>query len=172
MFSTSHVAEERQRPVHRAVVSGRRQAGCLLARRSFLKDSRHRFCHSTANVTLVLQDKPVTKLHVTIIVLLSAASPAYAGPCANSIAQLQLKVDAAIEQRANSGPWKPESIDALRSHQPTPRSVAAAEAGEGFNLDRAFDLLDRARAADRLGDVAACSQALANARAELRQQRP
>jgi hypothetical protein len=142
-----------------------------LARRSFLKDSRHRFCHSRANVTLVVQDKPVTKLHAILIVLLSAASPAYGGPCTQSIARLQLKVDAAIEQRANSGPWKPESIDARRGHQPTPRSVAAAETGEGFNLDRALDLLDRARTADRSGDVAACSQAVANVRAELRQQR-
>jgi hypothetical protein len=119
----------------------------------------------------------VTRIHATIIVLLSAASPvaaspAYAGPCASSIARLQLKVDAAIEQRAYSGPWKPESIDALRGHQPTPRSIAAAEASNGFNLDRALDLLDRARAADRSGDVATCSQALANVRAELRQQRP
>lgn len=119
----------------------------------------------------------MTRIHATIIVLLSAASPvaaspAYAGPCASSIARLQLKVDAAIEQRAYSGPWKPESIDALRGHQPTPRSIATAEAGNSFNLDRALDLLDRARAADRSGDVATCSQALANVRAELRQQRP
>lgn len=114
----------------------------------------------------------MTKIHAIIIVLLAAASPAYAGPCTQSIARLQLKVDAAIEQRANSGSWKAESIDALRSHQPTPRSIAAAEAGEGFNLDRALNLLDRARAADRSGDTAACGQALVNVKAELRQQRP
>jgi hypothetical protein len=85
----------------------------------------------------MVQDKPVRQICVTIIVLPGAASPAYTGPCAQSIAHLQRKVDAAIEQRAGSGPWKPESVEALRGHQPTPRSVAAAEAGNGPGLEDA-----------------------------------
>jgi hypothetical protein len=112
------------------------------------------------------------KFYAAIVALLYAAPPAYAASCAHSIARVQAQVDAAIEARAGSGAWKRESLSALRSYQPTPRSIAAAEAGSGPNFEYALDSLDRARDADRSGDVAACDQELAKARAVLRQRRP
>ena len=120
------------------------------------------------------QDKTVTKFvrhYATILALLSAASPAYADSCGRSIPRVQAKVDAAIEARAGSGPSRPESVGATLGYQPTPRSLAAAEGGNGRRLEDATNSLDRARAADRSGDIATCNQELANARAILRQQR-
>lgn len=109
------------------------------------------------------------KCYAAIAVLLLAASPAYAGPCTNTIASVQAQVDAAIENRAGSDGWKPESLDALRSYQPTPRSLAASEGTDGAVFEYVLDALDRARAADRVADSATCHQELVNARAALRQ---
>jgi hypothetical protein len=109
------------------------------------------------------------KYRSAIAVLLSAASPAHAGPCAHTIASIQAQVDAAIENRSGSDGWKPESLKALHGYQPTPRSLAAAEGGSGQLFLYALDSLDRARAADRAGDSAACYQELTNARAVLPQ---
>jgi hypothetical protein len=79
------------------------------------------------------------------------------------------QVDAAIENRAGSDGWKPESLNALRGYQPTPRSLAAAEGDNGQALEFALASLGRARAADRAGDSATCHHELVNARAALRQ---
>ncbi|MHC2518966.1 hypothetical protein ACVMHW_004848 [Bradyrhizobium diazoefficiens] len=103
--------------------------------------------------------------------LLFAAPRAYAGPCEASIASVQARVDAAIEREAGSSGWRPESLDALRGYQPTPRSLAQAEGRNGFNLQIALDSLDRARAADRAGDTAACRRQLASVKRIIRQQR-
>ena len=76
------------------------------------------------------------------------------------------EVDAAIEKHAGSDGWRPESLDALRSHQPTPRSLAAAEGGIGADfIEMHLIHSSRARAADSAGDAATCNQELANARA-------
>ena len=109
------------------------------------------------------------KCYAMIAALLLAASQAHAGPCARMIASVQAQVDAAIEKRADSDGWKPESLNALRGYQPTPRSLAATEGGNDQLFEYALDSLDRARAADRAGDSAACHQELANARVLLRQ---
>jgi len=108
------------------------------------------------------------KYATAVAALLLAASPAFAGPCAESIASVQRDVDAAIEKNAGSGAWRPESLDALRSHQPTPRSLAAAEGGIGADFINALDSLERARAADSAGDADTCNLEVANARAVLR----
>jgi alkylhydroperoxidase family enzyme len=108
------------------------------------------------------------KYYSAIAALLLAASPAHAGPCSQTIASVQAQVDAAIENRAGSDGWKRESLNALRGYQPTPRSLAAAEGGNGQLFEYALDSLSRARAADGAGDSAACHQELANARAVLR----
>ena len=108
------------------------------------------------------------KRYASIVALLLATSPAYAGPCAQAIAGVQAEVDAAIENHAGSDGWKPESLKALRSHQPTPRSLAASEGSDGELFAYALDALDRARAADRAADSATCHQELANARTALR----
>jgi hypothetical protein len=96
-----------------------------------------------------------------IIFLLLTIAPSHAGPCQDSIDRVQARLDAIIAKRAGQGPWRPESIDALRGHQPTPRSIAAAEgAGNGSRVQRALDALDRARDADRSGNVALCNAEL------------
>jgi hypothetical protein len=110
----------------------------------------------------------IVKCYAVIVALLFATSPALAGPCTRSIANVQAQVDAAIENRSGSGGWKPESLSALRSYQPTPRSLATAEGSNGANFMDALDSLDRARAADGAGNVAACDHELAKARAVLR----
>lgn len=96
-----------------------------------------------------------------IIILLLTSAPSHAGPCQDSIDRVQVRLDAIIDKRAGQGPWRPESLDALRSYQPTPRSIAAAEgAGNGSRVQRALQALDRARAADRSGNVALCNAEL------------
>jgi alkylhydroperoxidase family enzyme len=102
-------------------------------------------------------------------VFLLATSPAHAGPCTNTIARVQALIDAAIENRAGSDGWKPESLNALRSYQPTPRSLAASEGRDGAVFEYGLDALERARAADRGADSATCHREIANARAALRQ---
>jgi hypothetical protein len=110
------------------------------------------------------------KCSFAILALLCAASPAYAGPCAPSIARVQAKVDAAIEKRAGADGWKRESLDATRNYQPTPHSLAATEGYRGQDLEVALDSLDRARAADNVGNVPVCQAELAAAKAILRPQ--
>jgi len=106
--------------------------------------------------------------YATVAALLVTASAAHAGPCTQTIAGVQAQVDAAIESRAGSDGWKPESLHALRSYQPTPRSLAASEGNYGQLFEYALDALERARIADRAADSVTCHQELANARAALR----
>ena len=108
------------------------------------------------------------KYFPAIAILLLAASPALAGTCTQAIAVVQARVDAAIENHAGSDGWAPESLNALRSYQPTPHSLAVAEGRHGRAFDFALDSLDRARAADRAGDSVTCHVELANARSALR----
>jgi hypothetical protein len=108
------------------------------------------------------------KYQIAIYIMLCAASPAHAGSCKHSITRVQAQVDAAIEKNAGSHGWAPESLDATRGRQPTPRSLAAVEDRYGPDFTGALDSLDRARVADRFGDMAACKRKLARARAVLR----
>jgi hypothetical protein len=108
------------------------------------------------------------KCQIAICILLCAAAPAHAGPCEHSIARVQAQVDAAIEKNAGTHGWAPESLDATRGRQPTPRSLAAVEDRYSLVFTEALDSLDRARAADRIGDMAACNRELARVRAVLR----
>jgi hypothetical protein len=104
-----------------------------------------------------------------MVVLLLFASPALAGPCENSIDELQARVDAAIEKQAAAGPSKPESLNATRNYQPTPQSIAESEgaAGKGFKPEEALELLKLARAADRDGNLDRCNAELDKTRAIL-----
>jgi hypothetical protein len=107
------------------------------------------------------------------VILLLLMTPGHAGPCRHSIDRVQSQVDAAIDKRAGSGPWLPESSGAVLSHQPTPQSIAAAEAtsGRGQRLQGALNSLDRARAADSAGNVKLCRAELKKAKRALRQPR-
>jgi hypothetical protein len=102
--------------------------------------------------------------------LLLTAPAAYAGSCKQSIARVQARVDAVIEKSAGSDQWRPESLSALRGHQPTPLSLAQTEGGDGAYLRRALDALDRARTADKGGQIVACRRALSDAKLILRRQ--
>lgn len=95
-------------------------------------------------------------LSLTMLPLCLLSPPAGAANCQDSISRTQAAVDAAINSRAGDGPWKPESLDALRSHQPTPQSIATAEGSSSATLQRALDALDRARTADGAGDARHC----------------
>lgn len=109
------------------------------------------------------------RYYAALATLLLAALPAHAGSCARAIASTQAQVDAAIEKRAGSDGWKPESLNALRGYQPTPRSLAAAETVSWEQFKMALDALDRARAADRSGYTDACRREVANTRSVLGQ---
>ena len=98
-----------------------------------------------------------------IIILFLTISPSEAGPCQDSIDRTQARIDAIIAKRAGQSAWRPESIDAMRGYQPTPRSIAAAEGG-GSRVQRALDALDRARAANASDNVALCNAEVNKAR--------
>ena len=108
------------------------------------------------------------RIAAATIFLLQAASPARAASCEDSIGRVQAQLDAAIEKNAGAHGWSPESLDALRGHQPTPRSLAQAEGASGVHLRLALDALDRARAADNSSDIATCSRELSEAKRLLR----
>lgn len=110
----------------------------------------------------------IATYRIAVFILLCATLPAHAGTCADDIAQTQAQLDLAIEKDAGSHGWKSESLNALRSHQPTPRSLAEAEGGDGVDFTAALDSLDRARTANRVGDITGCSREIAHARAVLR----
>jgi len=95
---------------------------------------------------------------VVPILLLSTA--AHAGPCSLAIAQFEQ----AVGQSANNpdaGPTARQSIDAQLDRQPTPGSVARAEARAQTTFDAS---LARAKRFDARGNRAGCTQALAAAK--------
>jgi hypothetical protein len=110
----------------------------------------------------------IAKCSLALFALLYATMAAHAGTCTDDIAQTQAQLDLAIERDAGSHGWQPESLSALRGHQPTPRSLAEATGGNGVDFTDALDSLDRARTANRGGDIAACGREIAHARAILR----
>jgi hypothetical protein len=116
-----------------------------------------------------LMTNPV-KVGFAICALLCVASPGHAASCGASIASTQARVDAAIEKRAGADRPQYESRDATLGHQPTPFSLAATEGEHGTQLEAVLESLDRARAADRAGDVATCRRELTSAKAVLRRQ--
>jgi hypothetical protein len=101
--------------------------------------------------------------------LMFLASACVAGPCTSEIDRMQAMVDARIEKIAKGGRFGEESVAAKLRHQPTPGSIAAAEAalGESKTMEQAVEALARAREADRAGDKRACDQALAEAEREI-----
>jgi hypothetical protein len=89
----------------------------------------------------------------------------YAGRCSHEIDRVQARVDAKLEGLAGAGPSAVESTAALRHHQPTPGSIAAAERKVGDISPETVTALTagmtRARAADLAGDQSACELELA-----------
>lgn len=99
---------------------------------------------------------------------LASMSMSYAGPCSGEIDRVQARLDARLEAIAGAGTSAPESAAALRHHQPTPQSIAAAEAKLRELPSTAVTVLRaammRAREADRGGKASECEEALAEVR--------
>src|SRR5215470_3088102 len=105
--------------------------------------------------------------------LAASVSASYAGPCSKDIDRVQAQIDARLEAKAKAGPSARESTAATMNRQPTPASIAAAEAKLGDISPQRVKAIKaamaRARKADRAGDQAACQKALADAQSALGQ---
>jgi len=111
-------------------------------------------------------------IHLSAVALSLTVGPCLAGPCAKDIADTQAAFDAKLDAAAASGPTAPESTLATLHHQPTPSTVARAEAQLGDisaeNAEIVTRALERAQDADLIGDVQACGEQLAEAKEALR----
>jgi hypothetical protein len=101
------------------------------------------------------------------VVLVTSITASFAGPCSPHIDQVQAKIDAKLEAIAAAGRSARESIAATMHRQPTPESIAAAEANQGDvspeSVQAAEAFMTQARAADGARDQSACERALAQA---------
>ena len=104
-------------------------------------------------------------LTCSAIALAVSISTGYAGPCSSDIANMQARIDTKVAAMAASGPTAQQGPAAGMSRQPTPHSMAEAEARLGQlsseTVDTVRQAMVRARAADSTGDKTACEQALA-----------
>jgi hypothetical protein len=102
------------------------------------------------------------------VALTLSASETFAGPCSQEIDRVQAWIDAKLEAQAAAGRSASESTAATMHRQPTPGSIATAEAQLGDispeQLQAAQALMIEARAADRAGDQNACEKALTTVR--------
>ena len=116
--------------------------------------------------------RPITSRSLlwTAVALLASTTLAHAGPCSDEIAQMQSYIDARLSQIVAAGPTAREVTG--RTHvQPTPRSVAGAEAQLGElapeKIGAVRQAMVRAHAAVAAGDKTACEEALADAKRAL-----
>jgi hypothetical protein len=111
-------------------------------------------------------------LALSAVALFLTVAPGLASQCAKDLDETEAAFDAKLNAAAAAGPSAPESTLATLHHQPTPGTVAQAEAQLGDisaeNVQIVTDALDRAHAADERDDVQACRQDLAEAKAALR----
>jgi hypothetical protein len=98
------------------------------------------------------------------LALFSAA--AHAGPCTSQIYDADVAISKRLNAAAAAGKTAPETQGALLHHQPTPQSVARAEAQVGdlseAELKSLTEFMQEARRADEANDTAACQKALAD----------
>jgi hypothetical protein len=106
-------------------------------------------------------------LIVSAATLVISTSFGQAGPCLPAVARVQADVDAYLEARAGAGRLAEESTRALMHRQPTPATIAAAEAAVGdlnaATAENVTQAMTRARHFDRAGETSACEQALGDA---------
>ena len=112
--------------------------------------------------------KIATMLALSAVMFTASISATLAGPCSADIDAMMAKIDAALNARAATGPGaQQQSTVAGRHVQPTPNSMAAAEAKVGGmspeTIEQVRVAMARARAADAAGDNVACKEALAEA---------
>jgi len=104
--------------------------------------------------------------------LIFLPDPAFAGPCAGEIHDLQVLLNARLSAIAAHGKAARQSTFAQLHRQPTPSSIASAEAQVGdisdADLKTIQQFMVQAHAADDRGDLAACHKALADARTMLK----
>jgi hypothetical protein len=102
------------------------------------------------------------------MVLTTPIAACFAGPCTQQIDATQSRIDARLEAKAAGGPSAQESVNATMNRQPTPASIAAAEAKLHELSPRRISAVKKAmvqaRAADAAGDMKACQRALAKVR--------
>jgi hypothetical protein len=94
--------------------------------------------------------------------------PAFAGPCTEEIYQTDMAIGKRLNATAAEGKTGAESSFATMHRQPTPTTVAGAEAKLGelpeADLRRIEIFMDEARKADVANNKADCEKALAEAR--------
>ncbi|MBV8103120.1 MAG: hypothetical protein JO223_00540 [Hyphomicrobiales bacterium] len=100
------------------------------------------------------------------LVLWTATS--HAGPCTNEIYQADVALGKRLDAIAAQGRAAPESNFATMHRQPTPGTVARAEAQVGdlsdADLNTMTQDMEEARKADAANDHAGCEKALADVR--------
>ena len=100
------------------------------------------------------------------------SQPALAGPCTTEIHDLQVEVNAKLDAIASNGKGAVQSTGAMLHRQPTPDSLAAAEAKVGdiseADVARMRKFMAAAKEADEKGDAANCHKALADARSAMK----
>jgi hypothetical protein len=103
-------------------------------------------------------------LVIGVVALAASVTVSHAGPCTDSIGELQARIDAKLEAKAAAGPVAREGVSAGMSDQPTPRSMAAAEEKLGEvssqTVKAVRQAMLRARAADDADDKNTCEKAL------------
>jgi hypothetical protein len=101
-------------------------------------------------------------------ILVFAPLAAEAGPCTNEIYQADMAIGRRLNVAAAEGKTGAESTFATMHRQPTPETVAGAEAKLGelpdADLRRIEIFMDEARKADAANDKAGCEQALGEAK--------
>ena len=103
-------------------------------------------------------------LLLTASMLAVSTPPAYAGPCTQDIAVVQAQLGIILQLQT-----APQSTGAALHHQPTQKSIAAAEETlrGRYDTKAAAAALARAREADQADNTAACVAALVDAQRAL-----
>lgn len=106
----------------------------------------------------------------TIAVVILSPTMSYGGPCLREINRTQTNIDSRIDVIAGAGKTAKQTVGAQLSHQPTPRSIAEAEAalGEDEGSRNALAALSKAREYDKIGKEKACRAAVKQAEQALR----
>jgi hypothetical protein len=109
------------------------------------------------------------RIVLSLPMLLLLCKAGLAASCAADLVTVQAAADAETARAAATGPALTETPAAREHHQPTPASIAAAEAANGRNKNglAAQIALGDARAAQAKGDEAGCEAALGRASALL-----
>jgi len=139
----------------------------MYIKRTVLERSRIKF-NSPEHQTRSRAMKIATMLVLSAVTFVASTSATLAGPCSADIDAMMVQIDAALNARAAAGPGaQQQSTVAGRHVQPTPNSMAAAEAKVGGlspeTIKQVRDAIAQARAADAAGDNVACKEGLAEA---------